>query len=128
MPKRQPLSKNGLRLLALIAFRDGEITEERCCEIIGCSRNEVRDEMHKRCGKFNPYTETCNELESANRELERLRAEVERLKAALAQLVATLEAHEVSSLSCDRDGETYCCCVHDETSKARKALDAKGGG
>ncbi len=50
-----------------------------------------------------------------------------RLRESLAHLVATLEAHEVSSLSCDRDGNTYCYCVHEETAKARKALDAKGG-
>jgi len=65
VPKLDKVTRNELRLLALIAFRDGEITEERCCELIGCKRTDVREEMRKRTGMCSPYTETHNALELA---------------------------------------------------------------
>lgn len=61
--KNRPDDKE-IRLLALIAFRAGEISEGRAVELTGFSRNEIRDEMHRRCGKFSPYTEVSNELEA----------------------------------------------------------------
>lgn len=66
------VSKNELRLLALIAYRAGEISEGRCCELAGLSRNDIRDEMHKRCGKYQPYDEACREAEEWKRKYEEL--------------------------------------------------------
>lgn len=44
-------------------------------------------------------------------------------------LVETIEAHEIESLSCDRDGETYCECVRKQAQKFKAALaPQKGGG
>ena len=61
--KQKQVTHNELSLLALIAFRDGEISEERCCEITGFTRQNVRDEMRRRTGKFSPYSEAMRELE-----------------------------------------------------------------
>lgn len=58
-----------IRLLALIAYQHGEISIERCAELAGCKRNEVHDEMNRRCGKFSPYDEACREIEELKRKL-----------------------------------------------------------
>ena len=41
---------------------------------------------------------------------------------ALALLVAVLEAHDVESLSCDRDGHHYCDCLADAIEQAKATL------
>ena len=46
---------------------------------------------------------------------------------ALDSLLDTLRAHDIESLSCDRDGETYCDCLNKRMLAARAALaQAKG--
>ena len=42
-------------------------------------------------------------------------------------LVETIEAHEIESLSCDRDGETYCECVRKQAQKFKAALAPQKG-
>lgn len=71
--KKIPPSANELRLLALIALREGEISEERCCEIIGCRRTEVRDEMFKRTGMYSPLREMTEKADSLLAALEEAR-------------------------------------------------------
>lgn len=51
-------------MLALIAFREGEISEGRCVELTGLRRNDIRDEMKKRVGAFSPYSEASDELDA----------------------------------------------------------------
>ena len=61
---------NEIRLLALIAYRHGEISEGRCVELAKVSRHKIRDEMHRRCGKFSPLDESERENEELRRRLE----------------------------------------------------------
>lgn len=49
---------------------------------------------------------------------EQLRA----LKTQLHWLCETIAAHEIESLSCDRDGETYCDCLKKEAAKSADYL------
>jgi polyhydroxyalkanoate synthesis regulator phasin len=65
----QKVTHNELRLLALIAYRDGEITEERCKELTGWKRDDIRKEMERRTGRFSPYTEACNEIDELKRRI-----------------------------------------------------------
>ena len=44
------------------------------------------------------------------------------LRAALSEIIAVIEAHEIESLSCDRDGEKYCECLRDLAQKAKLLL------
>ncbi len=41
------------------------------------------------------------------------------LVAALSNLLETIEAHEIESCSCDRDGETHCDCLRRQAEAAR---------
>jgi len=41
---------------------------------------------------------------------------------ALKELVATIEAHEVTCFSCDRDGKQYCDCIQRQLPKAKLLL------
>lgn len=76
MPKA--ITKDTIRLLALIAYRDGEISEGRCVELTGMSRDKIRDEMFKRVGKFRPYDEAEAEAQHWKKEYEELAAIVGR--------------------------------------------------
>lgn len=58
-----------LKFLALIAFKHGEISEGRTVELTGMSRDKIRDEMHKRCGKFKPLDEALAELQAVKEKL-----------------------------------------------------------
>lgn len=66
MNPKKPTEKE-ISLLALIAFREGEISEGRCVELTGMTRYEIRDEMKKRTGAFSPYSEACQSLEGIER-------------------------------------------------------------
>lgn len=44
------------------------------------------------------------------------------LYARLKLLVDTIEAHEIESLSCDRDGNKWCECLQENAAKAKAAL------
>lgn len=49
-------------------------------------------------------------------------------RAAMAEeLVGVIEAHEIESLSCDRDGETYCDCLRKAVVKYRALARATDG-
>lgn len=48
----------------------------------------------------------------------------DQLVAALKLLCDTIDAHEIESLSCDRDGEKYCDCLRSNAAAARAALTA----
>lgn len=67
-------SATEIQLLALIAFRAGEISEGRACELAGCSRNTLRDAMFARVGKFSPYNEACAERDLLLSKLKAIRA------------------------------------------------------
>lgn len=54
-------------------------------------------------------------------ELERENAE---LRSKLELLCDTIDAHEIESHSCDRDGEIYCDCLRNNAKLARAAIDA----
>ena len=45
----------------------------------------------------------------------------------LEHLCATVEAHEIESLDCDRRGEEYCNCLRKAVAKARAHLAAQRG-
>lgn len=68
--------KQQLRIMAMIAYREGEISEERCCEIAGIKRTELRDEMLKRCGMYRPFTELSEEVEQLRNRVELLTHQV----------------------------------------------------
>lgn len=42
--------------------------------------------------------------------------------AALKHLVEVIEAHEIESLSCDRDGNKYCDCLRNAATGAKRLL------
>ena len=44
------------------------------------------------------------------------------LAAALKHLVEVIEAHEIESLSCDRDGNEYCDCLRNAATEAKRLL------
>lgn len=44
------------------------------------------------------------------------------LAAALKHLVEVIEAHEIESLSCDRDGNEYCDCLQNAATEAKRLL------
>lgn len=44
------------------------------------------------------------------------------IEKALKLLIETIEAHDVDSLSCDRDGNHYCDCLELALEEAKKAL------
>lgn len=44
------------------------------------------------------------------------------LSAALKHLVEVIEAHEIESLSCDRDGNEYCDCLRNAATEAKRIL------
>ncbi len=51
------------------------------------------------------------------------------LAAALKHLVEVIEAHEIESLSCDRDGSEYCDCLRNAATEAKRLLpnQVRGG-
>ncbi len=42
--------------------------------------------------------------------------------AVLKQLVEVIDAHEIESLSCDRDGNEYCDCLRRTANEAKRLL------
>lgn len=59
------------RMLSLIAFKYGEISEGRCVQLTKMKREDIRDEMNKVCGKFRPMDELALELAALVREAEK---------------------------------------------------------
>lgn len=56
-----------------------------------------------------------------------LMAETERLRSALREartLAQSIIGHEIESLSCDRDGETYCGCVRETATALLTTIDS----
>lgn len=51
----------------------------------------------------------------------------ERERGAARALVDAIQAHDIESLSCDRDGEIYCECVSRAAASLRARLDAPAG-
>ena len=50
--------------------------------------------------------------------------EITLLKETLKNLLDTFKAHDVESLSWDRDGEMYCDCLAQAVRKAEKVLES----
>jgi hypothetical protein len=46
----------------------------------------------------------------------------------LRQMIETIESHEVTCFSCDRDGELYCDCIKRLTARAKGVLSANTQG
>lgn len=69
---KELISKDALILMALSAYRNGEISEGRCVDLTGWGRDKIRDEMYKRIGKYNPYDEAMREAEGWKRKYESL--------------------------------------------------------
>lgn len=51
-----------------------------------------------------------------------LRVSEEKAREVISDLCGVVEAHEIESLSCDRDGETYCECLRKQVQESRKFL------
>lgn len=65
-----------------------------------------------------------DEIKTLRTQLTAANATIDALKAKLTRLVATIEAHEIESLSCDRDGEKYCECLKNAAKAAKDTPDA----
>lgn len=63
------ISTNDRILLGLIAYKYGEISEEKCVEITGMRRDKIREEMTLRCGAARPLDEAFGSAEEANRRI-----------------------------------------------------------
>jgi hypothetical protein len=48
---------------------------------------------------------------------------MDELVRALRNLIGVIEAHELVSLSCDRDGKEFCECLDEAVKKAKKAIE-----
>lgn len=52
-----------------------------------------------------------------------MQSRITSLQTALKSLIDVIDAHEIESLSCDRDGQIFCDCLQDEVKKAKLVLD-----
>ena len=66
-------------------------------------------------------SETIKNAAIRIKELERENAE---LRSKLELLCDTIDAHEIESQSCDRDGYIYCDCLRNNAKLARDALNS----
>ena len=66
-------------------------------------------------------SETIKNAAIRIKELERENAA---LRSKLELLCDTIDAHEIESHSCDRDGEIYCDCLRNNAKLARAAIRA----
>ncbi len=46
------------------------------------------------------------------------------LRQSLENLIGIIKAHQLESLSCDRDGETYCNCLSQAVENAEKIIES----
>lgn len=80
MKRDKNLSPEFITLLALIAYKEGEISEERCCEVTGFKRADLRKEMERRCGLSRPYTDMENMVAERDSQILKLVNEINALK------------------------------------------------
>lgn len=50
-------------------------------------------------------------------------ARIAQLEKALRDLTDCIQAHEIESLSCDRDGETHCECLRNMASQVKSLME-----
>ena len=62
--------------------------------------------------------------DAAARRIRELERENAALRSKLELLCDTIDAHEIESHSCDRDGEIYCDCLRNNAKLARAAIRA----
>ena len=96
-------------------------------DAVRAERDEAREEAASAWKIINGRADRSIECAAeALAALARSESRIAELVAALAGLTAAIAAHEIESLSCDRDGERYCSCLKDAAVEAREALTGSG--
>lgn len=102
----------------------GGVDDPLACPECGCkavTEKEFDAQMDRVNGEEPPEEEPTVIVDEIY--LITMRSKITSLQITLKNLIDVIEAHEIESMSCDRDGQNYCDCLQDEVKKAKLVLD-----